>query len=86
MSAFSLAPPTHDKYAVIVDNADHYLGGVICREDRTGPRDAEAAAIDRALTTAFLDAYVRGDSRARHFLDTVELGSITGGRACLERR
>jgi hypothetical protein len=43
-------------------------------------------AIDRALTTAFLDAYVKGDSAAKTFLETADVRALTGGRADFRRK
>lgn len=85
MSPYALAPPG-DKYAVVLDRGDHYLGGLICREDRGGEDDPEGAAIVRALQATFLDAYLKGDRAARRFLATADLGPLTGGRARLERK
>jgi len=85
MSAFGLAP-SGDKFQVVLDRGDHYLGGLICRQDRGGPPDPEGAAIDRAVATAFLDAYLRDEPAARAFLDRADLAAITAGRARLERK
>lgn len=85
MSAFGLAP-AGDKFQVVLERGDHYLGGLICRPDRGGPPDPEGAAIDRALATAFLDAYLSGEPAARAFLDRADLAALTAGRARLERK
>jgi predicted dienelactone hydrolase len=85
MSPYTLAPPG-DKYSVVLDRGDHYLGGLICREDRGGEDDPEGAAIVRALQTAFLDAYLKDDREARRFLATADVGALTGHRARFERK
>jgi len=85
MSPYTLAPPG-DKYSVVLERGDHYLGGLMCRTDRGGEPDPEGAAIDAALTLAFLDAYVKQDARAARFLATADLAALTGGRARLERK
>lgn len=85
MSPYTQAPPGH-KYSVVLENGDHYLGGLICRTDRGGEDDPEGAAIDAAVTLAFLDAYVKDDRRARRFLARADLAALTGGRARLERK
>jgi hypothetical protein len=85
MSPFTSAPPG-DKFSVVLENADHYLGGLICRSDRGGDDDPEGVSIDGALTLAFLDAYVKGDGKAARFLATADLPALTAGRARLARK
>jgi hypothetical protein len=85
MSAYTLAPPG-DKYSLVLERGDHYLGGLICREDRGGDDDAEGAAIVRAVQVTFLDAWVRDDARERRALATLNVGALTGGRARLGRK
>jgi predicted dienelactone hydrolase len=85
MSPYTLAPPG-DKYSVVLENADHYLGGVICRTDRGGDDDPAGAAIDADLTLAFLDAYVKRDPKAVRFLATADIPARTAGRARYARK
>lgn len=85
LSPYTLAPPG-DKYAVTVDRADHYFGGLICRADRGGEDDQQGVAIVRALQTAFLDAYLKDDQRAQRFLRSADIARLTDGRARLERK
>jgi pimeloyl-ACP methyl ester carboxylesterase len=85
MSPFTLSP-AGDKYSVVLENGDHYLGGLICREGKGGEPDPEGVAIDRALTTAFLDAYVKDDAAAKTFLETADVRALTGGRADFRRK
>ncbi len=85
MSPYTLAPPG-DKYSVVLEKGDHYLGGVICRTDRGGDDDPDGAAIDAALTLAFLDAYVKQDARAMRFLATADVATLTAGRARFARK
>lgn len=81
--AYYLAPPG-DKYAVIVEGSDHYLGGLICNAKRGGDPDPGAVEIVRALTTAFLDAYVKEDAAALDFLRSADVAAATGGQADYE--
>jgi len=85
VAAYDLAPPG-DKYRVVLDEGDHYLGGLICRADRGGPDDPEGVAVLQATTTAFLDAFVLDDPAARDYLATLDLAALTGGRATLARK
>lgn len=77
--AWLLAPPG-DKYSAIVDGADHYLGGLICNPERGGEPDPEAVAVIRALTTVFLDAYIKDEPDALAFLLTGDVSDRTQGR------
>ena len=77
--AFTLGPPG-DKYAVITEGSDHYMGGLICNPDRGGEPDHESVQIVAAMTTSFLDAYIKGDKDAREFLQTADLEALTGGQ------
>jgi dienelactone hydrolase len=85
MSPYTLAPPGN-KYSVVLEQGDHYLGGLICREDRGGEDDPEGVAIVRALQVVFLDAYLRDDRGARRFLRTANVDALTAGRARFERK
>lgn len=78
--AYKLAPPG-DKYALILEGSDHYLGGLICNAERGGDADPEAVEIIRAVTLAFLDAYVREDRLAQAFLEYADIPALTDDRA-----
>ena len=82
---YQLAPPG-DKYSMIVEGADHYLGGLICNPERGGEPDPDAVAIVRAMTTAFLDAYIKDDAAALEFLRTTDVASRSNGRALAQYR
>jgi len=85
MSPYTLAP-AGDKYSVVLEDGDHYLGGVICRTDRGGDDDPAGAAIDADLTLAFLDAYVKQEPQAIRFLATADVTARTAGRARFARK
>jgi pimeloyl-ACP methyl ester carboxylesterase len=85
MQAYLLAPPG-DKYSVITAGSDHYMGGLICNSERGGEPDHAAVATVRAMSTAFLDAYVRQDPVAMQFLQTAEVAAITEGEASYQYR
>jgi dienelactone hydrolase len=80
MQPFLLAPPG-DKYALVTDGTDHYMGGLICNPKRGEGPDHEAVAIVRAMTTAFLDAYLKDDPAALDFLTTANVPALTNGKA-----
>jgi hypothetical protein len=65
---------------------DHYLGGLICKDDVPGPPDYDALEIIDGVSTAFLDAYMKGDDNAMAFLQTGPVAELTGDRATLQVR
>ena len=85
MAPFELSPPG-DKYSLVLQDADHYLGGLICRDNRGGEDDPQAVAVVRAVQTAFLDAYLKDDEAAREWLKAGDLQAMDGGRAELTHR
>ncbi|MFA3791275.1 alpha/beta hydrolase family protein [Aliiglaciecola sp. SL4] len=38
LDAYEMAPATHDHYAIVLDDVDHYFGGAICRPELAGPK------------------------------------------------
>lgn len=66
-----------------IDGVDHYMGGLWCCEGSKGPPDQVALTAFKGATTAFLDAYAKGDNRALRFLMSVDLKPATDGRATL---
>jgi dienelactone hydrolase len=76
--------PAADKYALVTRGADHFLGNLICRLDRDEKPQEDALTMVKIASTAFLDAYLKGEPRARELLRDGSLGDITGGFARLE--
>jgi dienelactone hydrolase len=85
MSAYTLAKPG-DKYSLVLNDADHYLGGLIARTDRGGEADPDGVAIVAAVTTAFLDASIKKLQPAADWLATADVPHLTGGRATLKHK
>jgi hypothetical protein len=83
MAPFYLAPEG-DKYAVILQDSDHYLGGLICRSNKGGEADPVAVEVVRAAQTAFLDAYVKQDAAALRWLQSGNFTTLSDGRATFE--
>ena len=75
-----------DKYALVTQGADHYLGNLICRPERQEPPQVDALRMLQVVTTTFLDAYLKGDADAMRFLASEELATITAGFSTLMRR
>jgi len=78
--AYTLGPPG-DKYAVITEGSDHYMGGLICNPDRGDEPDHAGVQTVAAMTTNFLDAYLKQDKQAKEYLQTADLDALTGGQA-----
>lgn len=72
------------RYEVLLDGGDHYFGGLVQKDVDAEP-DHDGLAIFNAASTAFLDAVMKADPRARSWLDTVDMGEATDGRATLTR-
>ncbi|MEC9376272.1 MAG: hypothetical protein VYA80_07890 [Pseudomonadota bacterium] len=85
MSSFTLSPPG-EKYSFVLDNADHYLGGQICRENRGGSEDLQGVSLVRAANLAFLEAYVRDDADSKSWLVQTNWLNASDGRATLESK
>ncbi len=86
MQPFLLAPIPGHNYSVITEGSDHYLGGLICNAELGGEPDHRAIEVVRAMTTAFLDAYIKDDAAAMDYLHSVDLGVVTDGFARYRRR
>ncbi|MEE8305904.1 MAG: alpha/beta fold hydrolase, partial [Gammaproteobacteria bacterium] len=61
--------PAGGRMLIVLKGADHYLGGVVGRDDlEHDSRAGEFVDIINALTTAYLDAYLKQSSRAQAML------------------
>jgi hypothetical protein len=83
--SFDTASPG-ENYALVTQGADHYLGNLICRLERENPPQYDALKMVNAVTTAFLDAYVKDQAQAKEFLQSGSLPTITVGFSALQRR
>lgn len=77
---FELAP-AGGKYLAVLDNGDHFLGGLTER-DPHGHVPAQQEAV-KQMTLAFLDATLRGSAAARDWLDAI--GTEVAGAALMFR-
>jgi len=85
LGAFELTPP-QGKFALIVDQADHFLGGAICPERVSTAPDSDAFAIVANVSTHFMNAYLKDDSTSRAALRSELVSAATQGRAELRVR
>lgn len=74
------------KHYLWVNDVNHYLGGLWCRTDVPGPLDQDGLNIFNGVSTAFLDAYTKTDSRALAFLKSADLSPLTNARATLSMK
>lgn len=64
LAAYEAAPTGGDRYALVLAGVDHYFGGLICREIEAERQTAQLGQAI-ALSTLFIDAFLRGDAKAR---------------------
>jgi predicted dienelactone hydrolase len=76
----------NDKFSLVIEGADHYLGNLICRPERKEAPQKDALAMVNAISTAFLDAYIKDIPEAKQFLQQNPVSSLTGGFATLSQR
>jgi dienelactone hydrolase len=79
----SLTRSLSPHHYVLIEGADHYLGGLICRTDVPGPPQHEALRIAAATSVTFLDAYVKNDLDAWRSMRFGDLNAATKGKATL---
>jgi predicted dienelactone hydrolase len=78
--------PADNKYALVMEGADHYLGNLICRTQRDHPPQEDALRILQIVTTAFLDAQLKGDREAGRTFGVGQLETRTNGFAKILQR
>lgn len=76
----------NDKYALITQGADHYLGNLICRPEREQASQTDALNMLNASSTAFLNAYLKNDESSLAFIKSKKLNELTSGFSVLEQR
>ncbi len=85
LGIFELTPPG-DKFALVVDEADHFLGGMLCPARGSGELDQEAFGIVAAASATFMDAYLKQDEIAQDSLNYENIQAVSSGRAELRSR
>ena len=85
LGSFDLTP-RGDKYVLITQEMNHFLGGHICRPEGDSGPDDEALAIVGGTTTAFLDAYLKEDANAKRFIKSNAVNDLSDGRAELKSK
>ncbi|NWG45222.1 MAG: hypothetical protein HXY25_01575 [Alphaproteobacteria bacterium] len=95
LDAFNYSSPPH-KYLVFIEGVDHGFGMTVMPDPEfpqppdSGVRrwlpDAVHAAATKSATTAFLDAFVNGDTAALEFLTSDRMETATDGIARITRK
>jgi len=83
--SFDTAKPGQN-FALVTQGADHYLGNLICTLDREVAPQHDALKMVQVSTTAFLDAFIKGNNDAATFIAGDELATVTSGFSVIERR
>jgi len=68
---------------LLIDKADHYLGGLICRIDVPGPPQYEALDIAAKSSVVFLNAYIKNDRNALISMRFGDMKKATNDKASL---
>ena len=68
LAAYDATAPGDDRYALVLDGADHYFGNLICRPERAVAPQRAQLDLAVARSRAFLRGYGLGDGRARRTL------------------
>lgn len=75
--------PNHHLF---IEGMDHYLGGLICRDNVPGEPDQEALRIINGVSVAFLDAYIKSDPDSLAFVQNPWPTPLSERAVELERR
>ncbi|MEP1472702.1 MAG: hypothetical protein ABJK20_10170 [Halieaceae bacterium] len=75
-----------DKYALVVEGADHFLGNLICRTERDAQPQEDALQMIQIASTAFLDSYLKASPAAADLIASDTLNTTTSGFARLQQR
>lgn len=77
--------PAPARHHLWIEDINHYLSGAWCRDPISADHDREAVAILRGVSTAFLDAYAKGEHAALDLLNRETLPESAGLRPMLSR-
>lgn len=73
-----------NKYALVIQGADHYFGKLICRTEREEAPQHDAFTLLKIASTAFLNRYLKNGSP--DLLENDALARITNNFAVIHRR
>ncbi|MEC9375051.1 MAG: dienelactone hydrolase family protein [Pseudomonadota bacterium] len=73
-----------DRYQLLLQKGDHYFGGLVQKEVKAEP-DYEGLELFNENSTAFMDAYIKGNKNALRYLQNIDMQAETNLRAELIR-
>ena len=73
-----------DRYQLLLEDGDHYFGGLVQKKVDAEP-DYEGLDLFNKTSTAFMDAYAKGNKSALRYLQNVDMQAATNARAQLIR-
>jgi len=78
--------PGPDKYLLILDHADHMVFNGHLRRAGDAPHDAAIHRMVRAASLAFWDAHLRGDAKAKKWLEGEGFAAMLRGSGTFDRK
>lgn len=66
---YDAATPGGHRYGLVLEGVDHYFGGLICRYEVPGPKQAERLEDAKRISSQFMRGFGAGDKTARRLLD-----------------
>jgi len=64
LDAYQAAPASGSRYALVLNNADHYFGGEICRPELTTPKQTEQLEQALGVSVLMVEAYHEKNSES----------------------
>lgn len=68
LDAYDMAATSGNRYALILENVDHYFGGAICRPELDSPKQLIELTKASDISLLFLEAYAHNDQTAKQKL------------------
>jgi hypothetical protein len=85
LAAYDAIASGGDRYAMVLDGADHYFGGVICRPELPGPKQQAQFDLAVARSLAFLRGYGLGERKAQRALAAIARAAPASGVGLFRR-
>lgn len=73
---YEAAEPGNHRYALVLEDVDHYFGGIICDYSQPGPPQREKLDTAVSLASLFIEAYGRDEDHAKAALASQLSGDL----------